>query len=181
MQWPDPESMAKGLVPFERSATLIHQMTMEKFGTAPSIRRIAAWRGLWCASQLTRVAHNCKPMPEDFAELAPTMTKTELARHYGTKWSGTIDRWLKEAGVSARRHIPKRNRMSNMGKPRKPSLAMIYQKEPDEEAADVLRRERFPVNRCNQDGRYNANGLWWRVGRNVLTKQEIIEKARRYK
>lgn len=181
MEYSEADDMARALVKQFANATYIHSLVKERFGQSPSIKRISAWRGSFIASDpnYKRSSHNAKPVPADFADTAPTMNKAQLQRHYGVHWSGTIDRWLKEAGVSARRYIPRAGRINYMGRPKPPPQ---FKKEKDEYelAADVLRKERFPVNRCNDDGKFNANGKYWRVGRNVLTSDEMMEKAERY-
>lgn len=39
-----------------------------------------------------------RPAPDDYAEIAPTMTQTELIKHYGT-YSEQIRRWREETGI----------------------------------------------------------------------------------
>ena len=74
------------------------------------------WKAVvrWCDETGARPAKvrvvpaNRKPLPDDFAQVAPTMFRYELKRRYGAK-DETIKRWLGEAGVSAREYIsPKR-------------------------------------------------------------------------
>ncbi len=124
------------------------------------------------------------PVPDDFAELAPTMFNAELARHYGSSYK-TIRRWLTEAGVEAKHYKPRPQRGSKAARsmanilPRqiiKTNVKSIY-----DEAADALRRERFPVNRCNEKGSFNPKGKFWRVGWSVLTGDELLERAARYR
>lgn len=190
MEYPDPEAMVKALVKEHSNMYVIRQMVRDAFGTSPSIPRISAFRGAYLrevnGTQGSRysyrpVPYNAKPMPEDFAKIAPTMNKSELQRHYQVKWSGTIDRWLKEAGVQARKFIPHKGRIHRMGMvPSKGLVTLERVKDPDEVAADILRKERFPVNRCNENGSFNANGKFWRIGINVYTKEGIIERAKKY-
>ena len=51
-----------------------------------------------------KVPVNRKPLPADFAQLAPTMFHYELKRHYQAKCD-TIKRWLKETGTTPRHYI----------------------------------------------------------------------------
>lgn len=182
MEQNEAEDMARALVRQFANATYIHSLVKERFGHSPSIKRISAWRRHYITSDPSykRTSHNSKPVPDDFADMAPTMNKAQLQRHYGVHWSGTIDRWLKEAGVTARRYISRTGRINYMGRPKPPPQ---FKKEKDyyEMAADVLRRERFPVNRCNNDGSYNLNGKYWRVGRTVLEPDQLVEKADKYR
>lgn len=181
MEYENAEDMARALVRSHASASHIRSLVMAKFGECPSTKRIAAWRSHFITSDpgYKRTSHNAKPIPDDFRQIAPTMTKAQLRAHYDVHWSGTIDRWLAEAGVTARKFIPRANRLSLMGRP-KAAMELKRQKTDYEIAADVLRRERFPVNRCNEDGSYNLTGKYWRVGRNIYTPEELIQKARRY-
>jgi hypothetical protein len=176
------EEMARALVKECSSALYIRSLVLKQFGESPSVNRIAALRShhVTVNEKGRRTTHNARQIPSDFATVAPTMTKAELARHYNVLWSGTIDRWLEETGSYARKFVPVKNRLSRMGKVAHRQFEATRHKSECEEAADVLRRERFPVNRCNMDGSFNANGKFWRVGRNILDTQEMMEKAQKY-
>ncbi len=50
-----------------------------------------------------------------------------------------------------------------------------------DEAAGVIQRERFAVYRCEDNGKANPNGKFWRVGNVVLTPDELLERAERYR
>ncbi len=182
MQYDDATAMAYALVREHGTPAYVQKLVKAAFGTAPSIKRIAQMRADYVNNDPTyrRSSYNAQPIPEDFAEVAPTMCKYQLLRHYGVKWSGTIDRWCKESGVEAKKYVaPKRNRLSMMGRVHVPA-EFVKPKDEYEVAADVLRKERYPVNRCNDNGLYNATGKFWRVGRNVLTPEQLLEKAERY-
>lgn len=172
---------AERLVREHSSASYVRQLILDKFGQTLSIKTISALRGVYLRSdpEYRRSSHNAKTIPDDFAQVAPTMTKAQLQRHYGILWTGTIDRWLKEANVNARKFIPQRNRLSMMGRV-KATPKFERSRDEYEIAADTLRKERFPVNRCNDDGSFNVNGKYWRVGRNILTGEEMLKKASRY-
>ena len=103
--------------------------------------------------------------PADFAELAPSMSKKSLGEYFNASQK-VIERWLCEAGVSA--------------KPRPPGSKMALQgwasdippprrESPEDIAADYLRKW-MPVSR------HTTKGLWF-VGRVVLNSQELIDKA----
>lgn len=134
--------------------------------------------------------HPCKykaaPCPSDFAEVAPTMGIVALSKHYGISHK-TIKRWLQETGTQPKRYDPSENRPRSRKSvatvrhilPReivKTRTRTIY-----EDAADTLRRERFPVNRCNEKGGFDPKGKFWRVGWSVLTGDELLERAARYR
>lgn len=190
MDYPDPETMVKELVKEHSNMYVIRQMVRDKFGKSPSIPRISAFRGAYLRTvngtegkrySYRPVPHNARPVPDDFERIAPTMNKSELARYYQVKWSGTIDRWLKESGAEARKFIPHKGRIHRMGMvPSKGIVSLERVKDDDEVAADVLRKERFPVNRCNEDGKFNLNGKFWRVGLNIYTPSELVERAKKY-
>ena len=168
----------------------------------------------------------CRPVPDDFAALAPTMIKSELRRHYGTSGE-IINRWLSETGVSAKQPGPPINKMpvpddfaeqcarhytaelvrhygcsletinrwakESGCKPRKfrnitnidrmgnpPRVRIPLQRTWTEEdiAADELRRF-GPVYRCDDKGRADQKGGFWRIGFGVLTGEELIARAAR--
>ena len=74
------------------------------------------------------------------------------------------------------------NALSRMGRSYSPmNLSKLNTYDLCDEAADILRRERFPVNKCNENGSFNMNGKFFRVGINVLNRDELIAKANRYK
>lgn len=182
MNYEDSTAMAHALVREHGTPANVHRLIKEAFGIAPSLKRIAQMRAEYVRNDPSyrRTSFNAKPVPEDFAEVAPTMCRHRLKQHYGVKWSGTIARWLEETGVEAKKYIaPPRNRLSQMGRV-PPASDYVRPKDEYELAADVLRKERFPVNRCNDNGLYNANGKLWRVGRNILTPEQLLEKAERY-
>ena len=124
------------------------------------------------------------PVPADFAELAPTMVNAELARHYRSSYK-TIRRWMEESGVRCKQYAPTGRKTQKAARamanilPRqiiKTNVKSIY-----DEAADALRRERFPVNRCNEKGSFNPKGDFWRVGWSVLTGDQLLERAAKYR
>lgn len=126
--------------------------------------------------------HNFKPIPEDFTRIAPTKTKAELKRYYGIRYDKTLTRWLMSTGITPRKHVNNGNALSRMGRSYSPmNLSKLNTYDQCDEAADILRRERFPVNRCNENGSFNITGKFFRVGINVLTREELLAKAARYK
>ena len=182
MEYPDAETMARALVREHSSIYYVQTLVKEVFSDPPSLRKIEKMRSEYVKTdpEFRRSSHNARAIPDDFKQTAPLMNKNQLARHYKVKWSGTIDRWLKEAGVEARVYIPPAKRLSMMGQPRKNDMVPERIKDYDEIAADILRRERFLVNRCNEDGRFNLTGKFWRVGMNIYSKEALIEKAEKY-
>lgn len=125
------------------------------------------------------------PIPADFAQVAPTMGIMALSQHYKICHK-TIKRWVILSGVQPKPFNPKERgpytrrarTVTNilLRQIVKPTVKSIY-----DEAADALRRERFPVNRCNEKGSFNPKGDFWRVGWSVLTGDELLQRAARYR
>lgn len=104
-------------------------------------------------------------LPADFAELAPSMSKTSLGEYFNASQK-VIERWLCEAGVSAKPRPPGSKMalqgwVSDIPPPRRES--------PEDIAADYLRKWQ-PVSR-------HSDGKMWFVGRLVLTSAQLIERA----
>jgi len=125
-----------------------------------------------------------RPIPDDFIEVARTSLRAELIRRYRAS-SETVERWIKETGVHVRKgglgprggFVPNLGQMGQVHKVRINSLAI---KTICDDAADTLRRERFPVNRCNDKGGFDPQGKFWRVGWSVLTADELLARASKY-
>lgn len=138
----------------------------------------AKWQNI--AAEKTR-----RPVPADFMQVAPTMTKAGLFRHYRCS-DRVVARWLAETGVQCLVYIP--------NPPRKPSAPPKLRQVPGAKprqitqtnktmfdlAADVLRRERFHVHRCNERGGFDLKGQYWRCGYSVLTDDELLARAAKY-
>jgi hypothetical protein len=120
---------------------------------------------------------NLRQVPEGFAELAPTKTKTQLGEIYKASHL-IVNRWLAEAGVKAATARP--NIISQMGRVRSPGIAQIRTTSLYDDAADTLRRERFMVNRCDLIGKFSLSGRYWRVGNSLLTGDQLLARAARY-
>jgi hypothetical protein len=124
------------------------------------------------------------PPPDDLAEVCRTTHRSGLMRHYQLSQK-VIDRWLKLTGLRPAGYVKTvsksqpgqgmviRNSYGNLSQTR---VSSIY-----DDAADVLRRERFKVNRCNDVGIYAQTGEYWRVGWTVLTGDELLARADRYR
>lgn len=123
-----------------------------------------------------------RPMPEDFAEHAGKWTKYLLGRHYKAG-NRTVDRWVAEAGIEPVRASAKTD---NQIKPDAFYYSRMAFKAPErvtsrhDFAADIIRKY-TPVFRCDGNGKYNPVGKLWRVGWNILTGDELLERAETYK
>ena len=146
-----------------------------------SNRLIAKWR------KMTGVAHaaakppplRIRPIPDDLDDMCLIKTKRQLAFHYKTGME-TINRWLAATGYQAKVYNGQ-NQLSQMGRNKIAQLAPIRTKSMFDEAADILRRERFVVFRCGPKGQYMQAGDWWRVGNTVCTPDELLQRADRYR
>lgn len=136
------------------------------------------------------------PPPEDFASVAPTMTRSALARHYGRHFR-VIERWLDILDIDALAYAPPpkiekpRQEKLRQSKPRqirqrgyvrpgdyqiaKTKVSTIY-----DDAAFVLRAY-SPTYRCDERGRFNEKGKFWRMGNALMTPDELLERAERYR
>lgn len=130
--------------------------------------------------------HNTRPIPIDFRQMAAVMMKTELLARYNASYE-TVNRWLNEAGISAKKYrppvyirpatersyapIPSRG----LGNERRPERAYG----PEDQAADVLRRC-GPVYRCDERGQLDKNSKFWRFGIVYpITGEELMARAAR--
>ncbi len=109
------------------------------------------------------------PAPADLAQQAARMTRHQLSLHYGHARL-TVDRWLAEAGLIAKRPGSVKNRYGNLTLSRSTT---IY-----DDAADTLRRH-CAVYRCTDTGKADPQGKLWRMGNSVLTPDELLYRAER--
>lgn len=126
-----------------------------------------------------------RPAPDDFAKVAPTMTRTALRRHYSAS-QDMVKRWLDATGITPARHIhipPIKRGVVDLrpGGGRGMNYAAIRTTSIFDEAADELRRNRWPVHRCDERGVYDDKGEFWRAGTLRLTPDELLARADRYR
>lgn len=143
--------------------------------------RVSTWAKLTGASpvngRVVRITRR-KPVPDDFAEIAPMMTKTALQRHYGCYWE-TMERWLAETGAVPCKFVPippKRTGYNFRPRTRLASSSRNYTAL--DEAADILRHY-FPVYRCDDRGLADEKGKFWRVGNVRVDGDELLARAAR--
>jgi hypothetical protein len=87
----------------DRAAALHASGLMRHYAVSNSIiRRWLAESGLTPAKAPRQVSPKRVPIAEDFAEVAPTLTKRQLSDHYGVSET-VIIRWAKESGVRPKR------------------------------------------------------------------------------
>jgi len=152
---------------------------------------IADYRAQRC--QACYIGRLKRPLPDDFAAIAGTMGAEQLKLHYGAR-SSTIKRWCDESKVrpaackpAGRRKaavtpiITARRTVAPMAVDKRFSGAATRTKREDgtaARAADHLRRD-APVYHCDERGRPNPDGSYYRVGNAVLTPGEVIARAER--
>lgn len=117
-----------------------------------------------------------RPVPDDFELMAKSLSRYGLEEHYGTGYQ-VISRWMKETGIMPHKPNPKADKF--FAERMHASIAPTRSGSRHELAADTVRKY-APVYRCNQNGSYNPSGSWWRVGWNVLTPDELIDRAAMY-
>lgn len=113
-----------------------------------------------------------RPAPDGFTKLAPTMSINALSAHYNACGS-TVKRWLTELGIGAKK--PYKFRMKNRCTP----IPSAKNDHPHEKAVNYLRRF-MAVSPCDKDGKYKLGGRFYRVGQNVLSREETIRKAEKH-
>jgi hypothetical protein len=123
-----------------------------------------------------------RPVPDDWATMCPRLSKTALRRYY-TAAGETIDRWIAESGIQplptsdAHRQAGAKAQggTSRMGRAHFVHVSDRVRSMYDD-AANVLRKY-GPVSRCDENGKYQQAGDYWRVGWNVITGDELLERA----
>uniref|UniRef100_UPI0035CA7182 hypothetical protein n=1 Tax=uncultured Sphingomonas sp. TaxID=158754 RepID=UPI0035CA7182 len=131
---------------------------------------IARWRKE--VGKPGRTTYTVRDLPDDFAELAPTLTLDEARARFGVA-NELLRRWEARTGVKLRRvraPLPAGRLKMDRDNRRDMSRAGL--------AADFLRRL-GPVFRCKPDGTPSEKGTHWRRGRYVLSAAEVIDRAER--
>lgn len=158
--------------------------------------RAVAWY-LEAGLRPRRVRSDAAPPPKGFAEFVAGKAIGPLAAHYG-KHHMVIRRWLRVCGIT-----PPAYDQRGVKRPRqsKPFVRSVPERKPapkgrtvlpaaarqaalpsgrEEEAAQHLRRTYPSVFHCNETGRADLKGKFWRCGNAVLTPEEMIERAVRH-
>lgn len=138
----------------------------------------------WAEKAGVKVKRNgLRPPPDGFADDAPSMVKSAMMKRYKADIK-TVNRWLSEVGVLAAEQVrippPRSSRPFVFRTGSTPKSLDLRQRSLYDDAADILRRERFVVYRCDDNGRFNERGSLWRRGNSILTGAELLEKAARY-
>lgn len=131
----------------------------------------------WCmeakrpSENTTKRGGKFRPVPDDFAEMAAKLSRHALERHYNTAWP-VILRWLDETGIKPIKATLFRKPM--------PSQIIATKTSTRHDCAANIIRKYTAVHRCGENGKYDPSGSWWRVGWNVLTPDELIDRAAMY-
>lgn len=125
-----------------------------------------------------------RPIPDDFAEVGPTLTISEMKRAYTADYD-TVKRWCNERDVVPATYdytkTPPPRTFTFRGHAQTLRHADLRTITMYDEAADILRRERFIVFRCDARGRANPKGDFWRSGNTLLTPDELLQRAQKYR
>ena len=137
-----------------------------------------------------------RQVPPNWAELCADNTATAIKRQLVCDY-GTIRRWARETGIFPK-PAPKGPQLGSARQAKRPPTRAFPSRpgNPDwyakgtfqhdnrtktiwDDAADVLRAERWAVHRCSDKGRYDEKGRFWRVGNVVVTPDELLQRAER--
>lgn len=128
-----------------------------------------------------------RPVPVDWEQLCATHTAADLTRLLQADIK-VIKRWISETEIEPvpyeRKGVIPVNRkpqaFKQLGTPHK---AIIRDKPRSiwDDAADVLRAERWAVFRCDEKGKADQKGRYWRAGMVILTPDDLLARADRYR
>lgn len=170
-----PDDFAKMAKTMNRYQLVKHYKTSDK--------AVVRWSN---ESGVMPVRTTYRPVPADWEILCSTHTAAELTRllHADIK---VIKRWIKETEIEP---VPYDRKTMQAPPPRKPfkqigspHKAIISSKPRSiwDDAADVLRAERWIVFRCGEGGAADVKGKFWRVGNTVATPDEMLARADKYR
>lgn len=187
----------KGTPPPDNLAELADKMHLRALADHCGVsRNVAAnWlavAGLKALSFNHQSNANTRPPPPDFLKVAPTMVIAELRKHYVCSFE-TLKRWIRETGAKPMRYAEWRalNPVKKPVQPRRPSRGAVHaiglpshiQQERIHTIHDVAAKTlaRYaPTYRCNERGKVDVTGAFFRHGMTVLTPDELLARAARY-
>lgn len=150
---------------YQSSAKVVARWIAETGATSKKRAYVPAW--------------NARPVPDDFALIAPTKTVNQLREHYNAWTEAIVPRWIKQSGVAAkRREKPVGQFFTSRQQPTKVENNRPWT--PHTHAVSVLQRERFAVFHCDERGRADQLGKFWRVGTVICDGDELLARAARY-
>lgn len=151
----------------------------------------------WVAETGVKIAFgSMRPVPDQWAELCAAHTIAELVVKLDADRK-VIMRWAAETGIEPKPYVRKgRNtradsrffhrktkQAKNLGQ-MGGGLVVRHDNRARsifDDAADVLRVERWIVYRCDEKGRANPKGMYWRLGQVILTPDELLMRADKYR
>lgn len=120
-----------------------------------------------------------RPIPDDFAVVAPTLVKTRLTSHYNADIK-TVTRWLEVSGLRAaepvQQYHPRKGGMVFQGHAQARMHRDTRPSSIHDDAADVLRKYAACF-RCDERGRADLNGNMWRLGNIIVSPDELLDRA----
>lgn len=170
-------SMAKAKNTYQ---LVLHYRTSEK-----TVKRWADEAGI--VISCGRTGH---PLPEHWGQLCAENTIVDLQRRFNVDRK-VIRRWIAETGIEPvpfiRKGLVPANRKPKserafkvMGSPHK-AIINTRPRSIWDDAADVLRAERWVVYRSDEKGAANPKGMYWRMGNVILTPDDLLMRAERYR
>lgn len=175
-------------VDFRVLAPTMTKYELERHYSA-SYKTVSKWFKATGLKPRAPIMANAQPVPSDFAEVSQRLTVSGMREYYGGG-EAKIRRWLQETGLTPCKiynggKAPKRNPNRTSFRPNQMPTLIAGQdhriRSIHDEAADVLRRERWVVYRSTETGRADHKGEFWRVGNTVLTPDELLARADRYR
>lgn len=158
---------------FNLAANMLNRIAADHWNVTEEI--ISRWRRETGIRSLATNGVTRKPVPHSFRATAPTMTRTELAEHYGVGKT-TIERFVKETGAQPLiRRAPIARSIKRLGHPDRVIRDNRAQTEADKAARFLQRFGR--IYRCDENGEANLNGTHWNRNGFVLTDADVIERA----
>lgn len=152
-------------------------------------KTIARWRretGVRAATHKERAQGMVRQAPPQFANMAPTMTIAALSAHFRAG-RARVRRWLAELDIEPGKrsypsYVPHLRRASNrnpLGSLKTQDFGAHGDGSLAQRAVDECLRHYAPVYRCDEAGKQDCHGRFWRVGSAVLTDDEIVARAQR--
>lgn len=176
---------------FAKNAATMSQSKLMRHYCA-SHRMIQRWSKETGAEPKLGARYSRHPIPDDFTTLALVTTKVGLVRHYGVH-NHTVARWLRLTQIEPPAWERPRKEKAPRQKATRTSRPAAFRTPKQAHSFDTLRREtttdglaadhlrRFcAVYRCNERGRADQDGAWWRYGNAILTPAELIARAERH-
>ena len=123
------------------------------------------------------MATPARPAPDSFVMAAKVRSISELRSMYNAGHE-TVMRWFRDTGTEP--FVASKNKGAVAVRIKRGIIPGPPMKSEHDDAADMLRRH-TAVFRCNARGSYEQTGGFWRVGNTVLTPDELLQRAAKYR